>query len=461
MSETSSIREPSIHEVFVKFNLSSSSEEPPRKEWSSLASLPVEDSPKMVLFKQGLYKPGSGEICAKYITLSDSSVLTHPYYNYPSVVDPGIMEALLKPGKYYGVNPRGVRAMCLALSFNSNVTRLDLTSNFLDDDSCYHLGQLLGENMALQELVLSGCRLNLSCNDLGMESALSFAEVLEVNNKITHLDLSWNKFSTIKGPNELLDKLSESKVLVELNMAWNGLKVTNVFTKLLNVPTLRILDLSNNRLSDTAAKFIANSLFKAKRLHTLDLSYNPLDPESALKILESLRKPNVKLSNLFMEQIVVDEEFFKVLNEILSLRFRKNTKVTHGEVLHNYTLSVPDLRIIVMKRFDYLTQKGKKNKLDIALYFLQLRKSVDIVQPREILRDLKIAGTPVEEDLVNQLTELFPGPPLDKGVKTIKLDGIIEMIKRLWPEKKLPPTPPPEPEPVVEKNDKEGKGKKK
>ncbi|CAF4755422.1 unnamed protein product [Pieris macdunnoughi] len=200
----------------------------------------------------------------------------------------------------------------------------------------------------------------------------------------------------------------------------------------------------NFSLSNTAAKVISTSLLKARRLQTLDLSCNPLSPSDALKILNTLRKPTVKLLNLHMQNIIVDLNFVQEKEEILQLPYRKNTKVSHGEVLHNYTLSLPDIRPLIMKRMDYLTQKGKKTKLDIALYFLQLRKSVDIVQPRDILRDLKLAGTPVDEDLVNQLTETFPGPVIDKGTKTVKLDGIIEMIRRLWPDKKLPPTPPPE-----------------
>ena len=59
-----------------------------------------EDGPKMKLFKEGLYSPGSGEICAKYIAMSDSSVFRHPYFDYPAIIDPGIEKALLLPGLY-------------------------------------------------------------------------------------------------------------------------------------------------------------------------------------------------------------------------------------------------------------------------------------------------------------------------------------------------------------------------
>lgn len=42
-------------------------------------------------------------------------------------------------------------------------------------------------------------RLNLSYNGLTSASASLFASAIEGNNCITHLDLSWNKMSVLKG----------------------------------------------------------------------------------------------------------------------------------------------------------------------------------------------------------------------------------------------------------------------
>lgn len=75
-----------------------SSEDPPIAEWSSFILPENVINPKKELYKKGLYDPGSGEICGKYIAMSCSSVLRHVYYNYPANEDPGIEEALLKPG---------------------------------------------------------------------------------------------------------------------------------------------------------------------------------------------------------------------------------------------------------------------------------------------------------------------------------------------------------------------------
>ncbi|CAG9560184.1 unnamed protein product [Danaus chrysippus] len=275
-----------VERLYSRENDDLSSTEPPMEEWSSLISIIPIKRYKTLLYEQGLFEPGSEEICTKYVPLSASSVMRHPYYAYPGIKDPGIKEALLDPEprkiysmdgqelyldlceemkimpvrsfvrglleetidlRYYGVNPVGVRAMSMALNCNQYVRRLDLTSNFLTEDACYHLGQMLRENVVLQELVLCECRvqveslrklvvnlysrslelldlsrndfgdegfkhlayqlsrgaimrkLNLSYNGLTSASASLFASAIEGNNCITHLDLSWNKMSILKG----------------------------------------------------------------------------------------------------------------------------------------------------------------------------------------------------------------------------------------------------------------------
>ncbi|CAH0727984.1 unnamed protein product, partial [Brenthis ino] len=445
-SSSSEVKEPPIR-IFYN-NISSSSE-----SFEEIPSIPPSENPKMLLYQQGLYDPGSGEICTKYVTMSDSTVFRHAYYNYPGIKDPGIKEALLEPEprkiysldgqelyldlceemkvspvrsflrgllgevidlKYYGVNPNNVRAMSMALTYNRYVRRLDLTSNFLNDDACYHLGQMLGENMALQEVILSGCRIQ--------EEGLRRLVVFLTARSLDLLDLSRNEIGD-NGFEHLAGQLVKGAVI--------------------------------KRLGKLAATAIANTLEKAKGLHTLNLSYNPLTADGAFIIVNKLRNNSIKLINLLMDNVEVNKEFVKECKEVLQLRFRKNCKITYGDVKHNYTLSVPDIREILLKRIDFLTARAsKKNQLDIAIYFLQKKKMFDNIQPREILRDLKIAGTPVDEDLVLGLTDTFPGPKLDKGGKTLDLAGVVEMVNRMWPDRKPPPTPEPEPRVISKKGGK-------
>ncbi|XP_073951277.1 uncharacterized protein isoform X2 [Choristoneura fumiferana] len=553
MSHGSSVVEEEVPvTTLFERNLSESSDEPPMEQWSSLVlDAPPPDTPKMVAFKQGLYDPGSGDICAKYIPFSDSDVLNHVYYAYPGIKDPGIVAALTQPEprhiyatdgqelyldtckkmrivpvrrfhrslvekeinlKYYCVNPIGVQAMCAALALNLFVKKLDLTSNFLSDDACYHIGQMLKENVTLDELVLAQCkigpsgvrrvvinlasrtmelldlsstdmgdagfkylatvllkgavikRLNLSNNDLTWESGALFADSIEGNNTITHLNVSWNKMYPATGSGRLLKVLCDNNVLTELDFSWNNLTTGPLLKKLIQAPKLRLLDVSNNKLGELAAKALSGGLPLSPKLHTLNVSNNPMGPPEALMLLEAMKLNTVKLVNLLMADILVNREFVASLREVMALPYRKKTNITHGKVIRDYTLSTPDLRFIVMNRLDFVfARANKKCKVDIALYFMEQRKirqredPVPLMEPRELLRFMKISGAPVDEGLIEEVANCWPGPLTDKGSKTIKLTAVEEFIKRVWPDKKLPPTPPPELLPPVEDKKKKKK----
>ncbi|CAG4913158.1 unnamed protein product [Colias eurytheme] len=516
----------------------SSVEDPPMTEWSSLIIEMPEENRKKVLHAQGLYKPGSGEICGKYIGMSQSSVIIHPYYNYPAVLDPGIKDALLKPEprvvypedgqdlylavcremnqcpvrmfhqglvtdtidlRYYSVNPYGVRPMALALQYNKNVTTFNLTDNFLNDDACFHLGDMLTSNSNLTELNLSGCRigasgasklfsglllnkklriLNLDKNelgDLGIEhfaqvvfrginlkqislsknnitgkSINTLAEAFETHNNLTHIDISRNNLSAPQnGIVNLLNQLAENKALQELHLSWDalsGVRTATAIKAVTRAPNLRVLDLSYNRLVGEAVETLIGSLGKAKKMVTLNLSNNPMTPEDALKVLNKMKSNAVKIQNLIMENVSVNITFLKVLNQIKSLKTKKNAVIVHGGVLGAYDIAGPDMRDLVLNRAEFLTKKGKKHKVDVALMAMQILKDNGEIMPtKEFVDAVAATGAPLDDDLVNEIASTFPGPKTAK-TKTVDLASLVDFVKRKWPDRELPSTPPPEPE---------------
>lgn len=532
-----------------------SSEDPPMSEWSSLIFDNPKENRKRNLYSQGIYSPGSGEICSKYIAMSDSLIFKHVYYNYPAVLDPGIEKALYEPEKkitydedgqnlylaicddmktcpvrefhrnlleetidlrYYCVNPKGVRAMAMALRYNKYVKTLNLTDNFLNDDASYHLGHMLVDNTGLENLCLSGCRigpkgmqclgvflphnrtlksldlsrnylgdegaehladaikrklhiqqLNLSYNNLGAKSAIFFVDALSYGNRLTHLDLSWNQFYHIPTMVKLLVTLTESDTLEELNLAWNSLSGERIATALgqvVTIPSLITLNLSNNKLCNEAIPLIVANLLKAKKLKTLNLSFNPMTPLDAYTVLQKMLKPRVKIENLFLDDIWISKEFLWLLDRVLQMKTRKNAVITYGGLNNAYTITGPDPRELIMQRADFLGKRDKKRRVDIGLYFLALSKEIlKPIGPKELNDRLALDNVPLDADLVNELANVFPGPRTAK-TKTINIEAITDFIHRLWPERQLPPTPPPElvPEPVKpDKNlDKKKKGKK-
>lgn len=554
MEEESETNE-NVDFIFVADEQESSVEQPP-EEWSSVEIEIKGENKKKALYNEGLYSPGSGELCAKYITVSNSSVLRHLYYNYPPVTDPGINEALQKAKpeviypddgqalylhlckeinicpvrlfhkslltpeinlSFYGVEDKGVRPMAMALQFNKNVRRFNISGIFLSNDACYHLGHMLSYNCTLNELILDGCRIgasgmlrlgrnlpinrslmflslesnylgdlggthfaqqifdgatvnrvNFAKNQLGRLTASALAEVLEWTNKLTHLNLSWNCFYHVPSTVKMLEQLASSTCLEELSLAFNSLggdRVANVIKKLLLVPTLTLLDLSHNNFQNEAIDTITSNLLSAKKLTTFNLSFNPLTTHDAFNVLQKMLKPKVKINQLLLDNVCVSKSFVELLARVKRRKNRKNFVCTFGTVLQNWTIAGPDARDLILKRAQYLGM-SKKTKVDTAMYFLSLAKEYPKPIPTKEFQDrLDADHVALDEDLVAGLAEIFPGPRTPKS-RTINLNLIVEYVLRLWPDKKLPPTPPPEPEPEIEEapppggeKEKKGKGK--
>ncbi|CAB3220502.1 unnamed protein product [Arctia plantaginis] len=417
--------------------------------------------------------------------------------------------------RYYGLNPVAVRAMAMALAYNKFVKEIYFTENLLNTDACYHLGQMLATNRCLVALDLSGCRighegvrhllanllknrtlkiLNLSRNEVGDEGMAYFADAVfnglfikEVNlsrnnitgkgmsllvepfqtyNYITHWDLSYNKLFT-PGTYAFLMAIAETtKNVINMNLSWNalsGFRIGQALKQLLTVRDLQHLNLSNNKLQDEAIEQISLGLSAAKKLVSLNLSYNPMTPTDALAILKQLNLRKVHVSCVNMENVTVNKVFLKLLDQVMS--FKPKLNVTYGYVVGSFKGLGPDERELLFNRLEYLCKRPKKNKVDIALILLQLQKDkVLLMPPKELFDLVSHAGAPVDNDLMDEVANIFPGPRVGRGGATININAMVEYSIRKFPDRKLPPSPPPEPErrsvPTSEKKPK-SKGKKK
>ncbi|XP_075992886.1 uncharacterized protein LOC142987832 [Anticarsia gemmatalis] len=543
------------HSVEVLFeNSDDSSIEVPQEEWSSLV-IEEEKNIKKILYAEGLYDPGSGEVCAKYIPLSDSDIARHVYYKYPAIVDPGNNQALFGPipvteypddGQerylalceemsipvirsfyrsllttkvdlsFYGLSMKSVRTICVSLKKNEYVKSLDLTDNFLDIDACFHIGEMLVYNKSITELILRGCKighqgakallnflpknprikkldiskneigdngaehvakailqgmhipeLNLSNNCISDKGVLSLTEMFEIFTKLTHLNLSNNIISEPITILKLCRVLATSKFFLVLDLSWNclrGSRIGEAINLLLKTsPSLQYLFLNNNRIDDEAAKLIGKGLTKAKKIVTLDLSFNPLTSSDAFNLLEYLSMRKVKLQNLLLDNVVVDEKFVETREKILALPFRKLSVVTHGHVRPKMSFELRDMRLLLLKRADAIGRSGKKkDQVDFPLVILEIyRDNPDPKPVKEFTRAIQSFGLKLNDDFNDQMCIAFPGPRAKGNVKTISLEAVVDYIKRLWPDKKLPPLPPePLVLPPIPQKPSKGKGKK-
>lgn len=542
-SSTSS-KKSSVEVVYKKVVDDESSEEAPKEDWSSLELDLVYYNLKRDLCDQGLYDPGSDLICGKYICVSDSSVLRHVYYNYPAVKDPGILEALEEPKpvgtyaddgqelylavckimhicpirifyrslldktidlKYYGIYPKGFRAIAIALSKNIFVTTLDLTDNWIPHDGCLHLGEMIQENDTLTDINLSGCKIgprgtqilahylrynhtlsklnlsgndiedtgvaflsdaislgsrisdvNLSRNKLSAKSVLSLCEAFDVSNNLTHLNLSWNTILSPKAVFTLCNYLAENKSFLELDMSWNtlaGPRVGQAIQILLSNNKIQRVILNNNKLSGEAVKSIASGLIKAKKLETLDLSFNPLTSRDALNLLYRLKDRRVRVRKLLLDNVIVEPKFIETLYEIHKMKNRHHIQVTHGYVNPTQRSMLRDIRPLLLKRAEAIGQSAKKksHRVDAALVFMKMYKMhPEPINTKDFLREALMLGLHLGDAFVDEMYDAFPGPKSGKLVKLIDMAQIIDFVNRLYPGKRLPATPPPvhEPQPA-------------
>lgn len=66
------------------------------------------------------------------------------------------------------------------------------------------------------------------------------------------------------------------------------------------------------RLGELAAKALAGGLPLSPKLHTLNVSYNPMEPADALLLLEAMKSKKGELVNLLMADVNVNKAFTAV-----------------------------------------------------------------------------------------------------------------------------------------------------
>uniref|UniRef100_A0A2H1WVH2 SFRICE_011472 n=1 Tax=Spodoptera frugiperda TaxID=7108 RepID=A0A2H1WVH2_SPOFR len=100
---------------------------------------------------------------------------------------------------------------------------------------------------------------------------------------------------------------------------------------------------------------------------------------------------------------------------------------------------------------------------ETVLYLLEKNRTEKYLDLAEFNRCMKANDTQLKDEFLEQMYRSFQGIKSDKGAKSANLDVIVDYIHRLWPDKKLPPTPPPTPPPPPPPPKKKGKkiGKKK
>ncbi|XP_016075863.1 PREDICTED: leucine-rich repeat-containing protein 74A [Miniopterus natalensis] len=273
---------------------------------------------------------------------------------------------------HHGLGPKGTKAIAIALVSNTAVVTLELADNSIMEEGIQSLVEMLQENYYLQEMNISDnalgfqgakiiseflhrnssslLKLQLSGNNFKDKSAELLCQALSVNYRIKEMDLSHNQFSDKGG--ELLGHMLASNIgLLSLNLSWNhfcsraavalsnGLR-SNMTLKTLDLSMngfgndgaaaladvlrlnscLTYLDLSNNDISNEGVTKISRGLEFNENLKVLKLYLNPINMEGASSLIHAIkRNPKSKMENLDISNVMVSEQFVKLLDGVYAI----------------------------------------------------------------------------------------------------------------------------------------------
>ncbi|XP_005149032.1 leucine-rich repeat-containing protein 74A [Melopsittacus undulatus] len=284
---------------------------------------------------------------------------------------------------HYGLGPKGVKAIAIALMSNKTVTHLELEDNYMLAEGAICIAEMLQENSTLQELNISNNHLDtagakaianllldnvsflhtilLSGNNFGEESALYFSEALMRNFQVKELDLSHNEFSEkggqllgqMLGSNSKLEILDLSwnylgrkgavalgkglrgnDALKILNLSWNGIgnEGAKALADVLKVNDVLVhLDISNNQINNEGAKKLCKGLEANEKLRILKMDGNTLTVEGATALVLSIKKNSKSMmEEINISNVLVNTTFIKLLD--LMYQIRPELNVIYGEV---------------------------------------------------------------------------------------------------------------------------------
>ncbi|XP_046468166.1 uncharacterized protein [Neodiprion pinetum] len=393
--------------------------------------------------------------------------------------------------RYYGLDPRAVKAICQSVYNNTSVQSLHLKDNWLTREACGHLNNLLLETEILSHVNLSGCRigcegikcmlrgltenwslleldlsncqlkdegfnllapvieinqllhtLNLSDNQLGSECAQTLQAMLAHNTHLLHLDLSWNGLFTKEVSNGLFKGLVENQTLLSLNLSWNALgkeAVASLGTFLQQNQTLVSLDMSGNRFDEQAGVTVAKSLAKNVGLQEVYLGDNPLKSAGGLALIHALipeQSPKTQLRHVDLKNIWVNKT---VLPDLENIRTNRSwLRIKLGGIFSNHKLVGPDEKKIFFKRaiFEGMKPKKKKQRKDFGHFILSLE---DKLNSRDNFKELvKAFKIKLSETLIHALMTAFPG-----ANKKVDQAAMKALYLQQYPDTTAPPPPVP------------------
>jgi Ran GTPase-activating protein (RanGAP) involved in mRNA processing and transport len=197
----------------------------------------------------------------------------------------------------------GVR-IANSISNNKNIRLLDVSANDLGVESCRAFSNLLSGGRAISSSLEN---LNLAQNYLQDDGCLFLASALTTNTTLKSLTLAETRLKSHAVCAALATALTENATLERLNLPDNRVRDEGciLLAGALRVNTsLKALNLFANHIGDTGAVAMAQALQENSTLEQLNLASNHGMGHPSYKALETMLETNVVLQHLWMPTIL-------------------------------------------------------------------------------------------------------------------------------------------------------------
>lgn len=311
-----------------------------------------------------------------------------------------------------------MRTLVPALLENDTLETLDLGYNHISDRGASLLASILGASIessasSLASSTSSICRLqelNLAFNKIGPAGAKSLAVALLNNRTLRKLDLSLNRIGP-EGAEYFGPVLKFSHTLQDLILSRNNLgEGTQGILRLLDglcesegTTRLQTLDLSWNSLTDDAALKLASILSGNSQLRRLNLASNAIGSNGIIALADALAY-DVALRELNMVGNQADDKSAEALAKVLcrpsaanlSLLWEKNNFSLHGQRRIQSALAFRKNMATWLGRYIRDIEKRRVVGLDLQDYVLGddelVALSASIVRCKPIVKVLRATG---------------------------------------------------------------------
>ncbi|XP_060077217.1 leucine-rich repeat-containing protein 74A-like [Ylistrum balloti] len=341
----------------------------------------------------------------------------------------------------YGLGPKGVMAVSVALVVNSSVTSLILRGNCIDSAGVLCIQQMMTENMSITDLDLSennlgtyGAKvmglmlrenkviryLNLSGNQFTDPDAIYLTKAIQDHSSLEHVDLSHNEFGDLSGPDFEKMISDANRALLALDLSWNQFRLIGAKHLAIGLKEnayLKYMNVSWNGLDDDGGKDFGEAISNNNIIEVLDISCCRIGPEGFAGILKGL-KNNETLQELRIGKNNIPEEAAEAAIEMF-------------DQMESVTLIVLDMTDVILgprfqERVDEL--KEKHENLEIKFGYSDMYGKRKMAGSVDVGEDALLTIKEYMERHNLTISELFARFD-DDGSNSVDYDEFREGIK--------------------------------